>query len=115
MTDPITPHIADADERRIVTKLVGLLLKEGMQLRVFDGEDYATSWTTDAATILGNIAHTDEAHLMVQDQPVCSLQLERHADGALKEVARVCFVIRQAVHVSMTSMPCAASIDRFKR
>lgn len=65
MIEDITHHIADADERRIVTKLVGLLLADGMHLRVFDGGGYATGWTTDAATILGNIAHTDEAHLMV--------------------------------------------------
>jgi hypothetical protein len=52
------PH-ASTDEKLIVGRMVTDLLAAGYKLRVYDGEEYATGWTADAATIYSALSSTD--------------------------------------------------------
>lgn len=58
ITIPPIPH-GSLIEKIIVGRLVTDLLAAGYKLRVYDGEEYATDWTTDAAAIYEVLSSTE--------------------------------------------------------
>jgi hypothetical protein len=78
MTQHHYPDHMQETEQRIVSKLLDTLLANGVHVRVFDGEEYATDFTEDRATI--------ERETNATDVTVYELRLHRDGDnGAVNQ------------------------------
>jgi hypothetical protein len=54
-------------EAKIVSKLIGVALRQRMFLRVFDGEEWATQWERQRKDIEPEVAATDITYLYLRD------------------------------------------------
>lgn len=53
-------------ERAVVRRMAGDLIEAGYELRVNDGEGWASAWTQDLATVMAVIMATDEEAISVR-------------------------------------------------
>lgn len=64
------PTWMDAVEARITNKLFSAILRnpEELQIKIFDGEEFATHWTRNRKLLKGQTAQTDYTVLHIQSQ-----------------------------------------------
>jgi hypothetical protein len=62
-----TSHIRPTERRICDRILAAILATEGLFVRVYDGEEWATEWTRDLALVRPEIAATDETRLFLMD------------------------------------------------
>ena len=62
------PHHMNATEKAICNKLLAAIIAtEGLFMRVYDGEEWATEWTRDLDLIRPEIAATEETRIYLMD------------------------------------------------
>ena len=54
-------------ERAVIRALCDELLEQGLKLRLHNGEEWSTEWTTDRGVIMQALMATDEERLRVSD------------------------------------------------
>ena len=62
------PQWLDKKEARIINKLITAAKKRGFCMKLHDGEDYATNWTSSRKTVQKATAQTDETAMYLADE-----------------------------------------------